>query len=253
MKFIPNNWTASADCLNGKVILVTGASDGIGKEAAMTYAKHGATVVLLARTESKLDALYDNIITAGYPKPAIVPCDLATTKPEHFNQLANMLQNEFGKLDGLLHNASILGSITPLSYYDTQQWDEVMQVNVNATFYQTKAFLPLLQEAESASIVFTSAGVGRKGRAFWGAYSVSKFATEGLAQILHEELENTSNIRVNTVNPGAIRTSMRAQAFPAESPETLPTAADLMPAYLYLMSDTSCELKGQSLDLKLKS
>ena len=252
MNFLPNNYTPSAQLLKNKVILITGAGDGIGKEAAWQYAKHGATVILLGRTESKLDTLYDEIVSAGYPKPAIVPVDLSTAASSDFSQLHNMLEAEFGQLDGLLHNASLLGLITPLEHYDPALFDEVMRVNVNAAFYLTRALMPLLKQSNSASILFTTSSVGRKGRAFWGAYSISKFATEGMMQVFNDELENISNIRVNCINPGATRTNMRAQAYPAEDTSNLQTPNTLMPAYLYLMSDDSVKINGESLDLQAK-
>lgn len=233
--------------LKGKVILVTGAGDGIGKEAALTFAKAGATVILLGRTVSKLEQVYDDILAAGGAEPAIVPLDLKGATFTHYQGLCATIVEQFGHLDGLLHNASLLGVLSPFEHIDHGNWHDLMQVNVTAQFLMTQALMPGLKKAEHASIVFTSSGVGRKGRAFWGPYSVSKFATEGLAQVMADEYEG-SNVRINVINPGATRTSMRARAYPAEDRSKLKTPAEIMPTYLYLMSDASLEVNGQSID-----
>jgi NAD(P)-dependent dehydrogenase (short-subunit alcohol dehydrogenase family) len=248
MTQIPENYAPAPDLLRERTILVTGAGAGIGRSAALSFAAHGATVILLGRTLEKLEAVYDAIAAAGYPQAAIFETDMLTATAEDYQRFADYIEEEFGQLDGLLHNASILGQRTPIAQADARQWQDVMQVNVNAQMMLTQALLPLLEKAPSASIVFTSSGVGRKGRAYWGAYAVSKFATEGFMQTLADELENTSNIRVNSLNPGATRTAMRATAYPAENPNTLPTPEDIMPAYLYLMGDDSLEIKGRALD-----
>lgn len=242
------DYQAPEQLLADRVILVTGAGDGIGRAAAKTYAAHGATVILLGRTLEKLESLYDEIEAAGYPQPAIVPMNLESATEHEYTELANSLEDEFGRLDGLLHNASLLGVRTPLESYDPVIWDQVMRVNATAPFMLTQALLPLLQEAPKASIIFTSSSVGRKGRAYWGAYSVSKFATEGLMQVLADELDTTSQVRVNCINPGATRTNMRAHAYPAEPPQTNPAPEEIMPLYLYLMGDDSIGTNGQSLD-----
>lgn len=242
------DYQAPEQLLEGRIILVTGAGDGIGRAAAKTYAAHGATVVLLGRTLEKLESLYDEIEAAGYPQPAIVPLNLESATEHEYMELANTLEQEFGRLDGLLNNAGSLGVRTAIETYDPTIWTQVMQVNVNASFMLTQALLPLLQESDDASVVFTSSGVGRKGRAYWGAYAVSKFATEGLMQVLADELENTSPIRVNCINPGATRTQMRVTAYPGEPPQTNPAPEEIMPVYLYLMGEDSKEVNGQSLN-----
>ncbi|MBI2380883.1 MAG: YciK family oxidoreductase [Gammaproteobacteria bacterium] len=241
---------ARNDLLKDRVILVTGAGDGIGKAAALSFAAHGATVVLLGKTVKKLEKVYDEIVAAGGPQPAIYPMNLEGSGPEHYAELAATLDREFGRLDGLVHNAAWLGSITPIEHYPADQWLRVLHINLNAPFLMTQALLPVLKKSDSASVLFTSSGVGRKGRAYWGAYAVSKFGIEGLAQVLADELENNTAIRVNCINPGATRTQMRAIAFPGEDPQTLPTPADIMPAYLYLMGADSRETRGQSLDAR---
>ncbi|MDP4917772.1 MAG: YciK family oxidoreductase [Haliea sp.] len=236
---LPDDYTPAANILAEKVILVTGAGDGIGRAAAECFAGHGATVVLLGRTQEKLEAVYDAIENAGGAQPALFPLDLATASEDDYRGLASAMENTFGRLDGLLHNASLLGERRPIASASWQAWSEVMQVNVNAPFLLTKALLPLLEQAAQASVVLTSSGVGRRGRAYWGAYSVSKFATEGFMQVLADELENTSRVRVNSLNPGATNTAMRRAAYPAEAPTTNPSPANIMRSYLYLMSDDS--------------
>lgn len=241
------NYQAPEQALANKIILVTGAGDGIGREAALTYAKHGATVILLGRTVAKLEAVYDEIVAAEAAEPAIIPLDMKGATESHYRDMAATIVDQFGRLDGLLHNASLLGVLSPFGHLDLPTWNDVMQVNVTAQFMMTKALLPALLNSEAATVVFTSSGVGRTGRAHWGPYAVSKFATEGMAQVIADEYENT-HLRVNVINPGATRTNMRAKAYPAEDANKLKTAADLMPTYLYLMSDDSRPLTGASLD-----
>ena len=246
----PDHYKPAPDLLQGKTILVTGAGDGIGRTAALTYASHGATVILLGRTESKLEQVYDEIEAAGWPKPGLVALDLATATEENAVNLANGLAGEFPHLDGLLHNASILGERRPIESTAYTAWQEVMQVNVNAQFLLTRHLLPLLQAAPAASIIFTSSSVGRTGRAYWGAYAVSKFATEGFMQVLADELENTSKVRVNSLNPGATNTAMRRSAYPAEKPSNNPSPEDIMATYLYLMGDDSAGVTGEAFNAR---
>ena len=250
MTFLPDQWLPQADALAGKTILVTGAGDGIGKAAALSFAQHGAEVLLLGRTEAKLEAVYDTIVAEGGVEPGIIPTDLAKAGHDDLIALAGELASEIPKLDGLLHNASILGDRKPLAQTSAALWHQVMQVNVNATFMLTQALLPMLEQAPLASVVFTSSGVGRRGRAFWGAYAVSKFATEGLMQVLADELGAISNIRVNSLNPGAVNTTMRRTAYPAEPPTTNPDPEALMQHWLYLMSDDSKDINGQALSVQ---
>ncbi|HEY9033909.1 MAG TPA: YciK family oxidoreductase [Pseudomonadales bacterium] len=242
------DYHAPADLLADRIILVTGSSEGIGRAAAMAYARHGATVILHGRNQQRLESLYDEIVAEGLAEPAIAILDLASAGFEDFMVLQNSIGEQFGRLDGLLHNASILGRRSSIKSSNTNDWQNVMQVNVNAPFMLTKAMLPLLEQSASASVIFTSSSVGRHGRAYWGAYAVSKFATEGLMQVLADEQENTSNIRVNSLNPGATRTAMRMMAYPGESPDSNPEPAAIMPAYLYLMGDDSRHVHGQALD-----
>jgi len=247
---IPDNYSPHADLLAGKSILVTGAGDGIGRAAALSYAKHGATVLLLGRTESKLEAVYDEIETSGGAKPGIIALDLACAVEDNYLRLAASLGEELPCLHGILHNAALLGERRPIANAGYDSWSKVMQVNVNAQFLLTRHLLPLLQQAPRASIILTSSGVGRIGKAYWGAYAVSKFATEGFMQVLAEELQNTSNIRVNSLNPRGTNTAMRRTAYPAETPTNNPSPDDIMPAYLYLMGDDSAGITGKAFDAR---
>ncbi|QFU22266.1 YciK family oxidoreductase [Shewanella eurypsychrophilus] len=239
-------YQAAKDLLINKTILVTGAGDGIGRTAAIHFAKHGATVILLGKTVKKLEAVYDHIVQAGSPKPAIVPLDLQGATEQNYIDMAETIEEQFGHLDGLLHNAGKLGVLGPFEHISMDSVKEVMQINVIAEIMMTKALLPVMKKAPLASLVFTSSGVGRQGRAFWGEYAISKFATEGMMQSIADEYEG-SNVRVNSINPGATRTAMRANAYPAENPSTLKEPEDLMPTYLYLMGDDSASVNGQQL------
>ena len=242
------DYSARPDLLKGRVILVTGAGRGIGAAAAKTFAAHGATVLLLGKTEGNLNQLYDEIEAAGHPQPVVIPFNLETALPHQYDELAATIEAEFGRLDGLLHNAAIIGPRTPLEQLSGDNFMRVMQVNVNAMFMLTSTLLPLLKLSEDASVVFTSSSVGRKGRAYWGAYGVSKFATEGLMQTLADEVEGVAPVRANSVNPGATRTGMRAQADPGENPASNPLPEAIMPVYLYLMGPDSRGVNGQAFD-----
>lgn len=239
------DYQAPENLLEGRIILVTGAGDGIGRAAAKHYAACGATVILVGRTIKKLEAVYDEIEEAGGAQPAIFPLNFETATYKDYGEMAEMLEKEFGHIDGILHNAGILGSLTPVEAYNPQMWDQVMQVNFNSALLMTQALLSLMHASKDASLLFTSSSVGRKGRAFWGAYSASKFATEGLMEVLADELENISNIRVNSINPGATRTAMRQLAFPGENPGALRTPDEIMGTYLYLMGPDSKGVNGQ--------
>ncbi len=243
------DYQAPPQLLKDRIILVTGAGDGIGRAAALSYAEHGATVILLGRTIAKLEAVYDQIEAQGWPKPGIIPLNLEGAAEKDYDSVATAIENEFGRLDGILHNAALLGTLTPLEQYELPTWNQLLQVNLTAPFILTRAMLPLLRESEDASIIMTSSSVGRKGRAYWGAYSVSKFGLEGLMQVLADELNDTERpIRVNSVNPGATRTTMRASAYPAENPINNPAPEEIMPVFLYLMGEDSRGVTGQALN-----
>lgn len=234
------------DLLQNRIILVTGASDGIGREAAITYARYGASVILLGRSDEKLRSVAQEISNISELPVRWYTLDLLTCTPQACQQVAQQISLHYPRLDGVLHNAGLLGDVVPMSEQDPQVWQQVMQVNVNGTFMLTQALLPLLLQSDAGSLVFTSSSVGRQGRANWGAYAVSKFATEGMMQVLAEEYQG--QLRVNSINPGGTRTKMRASAFPTEDALKLKTPADIMPLYLWLMGDDSRRKTGMTFD-----
>lgn len=233
--------------LNGQTILVTGAGDGIGRAVAFACAQQGATVILLGRTESKLNTLYDEIEKAGYPTPAIIPLDLKEATKENYVALAKSIKESLGKLDAVIHNAGVLGHLSPFEHIEEDVFDNVMQVNVKAGLLLTQATMPLLSQSKNPSILFTSSSVGKKGKAFWASYAISKFATEGMMQTLADEYED-SDLRVNTINPGANQTAMRALAFPGETPGSLISPKQIAPLYTYLLSTLASDIHGQSIN-----
>jgi NAD(P)-dependent dehydrogenase (short-subunit alcohol dehydrogenase family) len=246
----PRTYAYRPGLLDKRCIMITGASDGIGRALALCTARLGARVILHGRDISKLESVYDEIRGLdGTARPSIAPLDLATGDSDAYLSLADSISKEFGRLDGLVHNASILGDKTSIEQYDGVLWQRVMHVNVTAALALTQVCLPLLRESQDASIIFTSSGVGREGRAYWGAYSVSKFAIEGLSQILANETRHT-NLRVNCVNPGPTRTNMRLAAYPAENRDLLKTPDEVLPAYIYLLGPDSHGVTGESLDVQ---
>lgn len=226
-------YAPSPNELDGRVILVTGATAGIGRAVARALAAHGATVLLHGRNAALLEALYQELKTLG-PEPAVAQLDLERAQGPEYQALTSEIEARYGRLDGLLHNAAILGDRTPIDNYDIALWQRVLHVNLTAPFVLTRCLLPLLRASADASVLFTSSGVGNVGRAYWGAYSVSKFGVEGFAQVLGDELEKT-RVRVNCINPGSTRTRLRARAYPAENPATLPPPESLVVPYLFLL------------------
>ncbi|WP_166369381.1 YciK family oxidoreductase [Psychromonas sp. SA13A] len=238
------DYIAPDNLLENKTILITGAGAGIGKTLAIKCAELGANVILLGKTVSKLEAVYDQIEALNKQSAAILPVDLNGASEEHYRDLADTVLREYGKLDALVHNASQLGVLSPFTQVESKMWDEVMQTNVNAAFLMTKYLIPVLAKAPHASTIFTTSSVGLKGRAYWGPYSVSKFATEGMMQVIADEYEN-STLRFNAINPGATKTAMRASAYPAEDVSLLKTPEQILNVYLYLLGDESIEVTGQ--------
>ncbi len=244
----PRSYTYPDDLLEGRIILITGASDGIGKALALHVGSLGAQVILHGRNAGKLEKVYDQIeAIEGAPRPSIAVMDLASANSESYTSLAESVGTEFGRLDGLVHNASILGERYSIEQYDAVLWQQVMHVNVTSAFALTQVFLPLLQKSEDPSVIFTSSGVGRTGKAFWGAYAVSKFATEGLSQVLADEHRH-GKLRSNCVNPGATRTSMRLAAYPAEDRDLLKRPEEILAPYVYLLGPDSKGVTGESID-----
>ncbi|MGE3773608.1 MAG: YciK family oxidoreductase [Gammaproteobacteria bacterium] len=241
---------AAPATLAGKLVLVTGASRGLGRAVALAAAAAGATLLLLARDGRALEKLADEIEAAGGAEPSLVPLNLENATVEHYAEVAGLVDRRWGRLDGLVLNAGLLGELGPLRNYDPLVWARVFQVNVHANFLLTQACLPLLEQAPAASIVAVSSAVGRRGRAYWGAYAASKFALEGMVQTLADELDGGTRIRVNSVNPGRCRTRMRADAYPGEDPFTLPEPTALAPAFVHLLSDASADCNGRQFDLQ---
>jgi NAD(P)-dependent dehydrogenase (short-subunit alcohol dehydrogenase family) len=240
------NYHPSPGLLKDRIILVTGSGDGIGRVAAHHFAAFGATVILVGRTIRKLEQVYDEIVQAGCPQAAIYPLNLEGASPKDYADLARVLETEFGRLDGLLHNAAMLGSLTPILHHNIETWYRVLQINLNAPFLLTQALLRLMQRSSDASIVFTADEVSDEGRAYWGAYAVSKGATQTLMKVLASELETNTAVRVNSVNPGKVRTELRLSAFPAGNPEEWSDPKSIMDTYLYLMGPDSRGVSGQT-------
>jgi len=234
--------------LAGRVIAITGASDGIGRAVALACARHQATVILIGRNEHKLEAVHAEIGASGAPEASIAVLDLERALAADYDRVADAVLERYGRLDGLLHNAALLGSLSPIEHYDVPTWCRVLHVNVTAAFALTQVLLPALKKSADASVLFTASTVGRQGRAYWGAYAVSKFALEGLSQVLSAELEGISRVRVNTLNPGRARTAMRRQAYPAEDIATLPLPAALTAPYIALLGPASRGISGGSFD-----
>lgn len=238
----------AGDALHGRVIAITGAGEGIGRALALSAAAHGAELVLIGRTVSKLEQVHRRIAALKQVEASIAPLDLERAVARDYDALADAVQSRYGRLDGLVHNAGILGTLAPIEHYDVPTWCRVLQVNLTAAFALTQVLLPTLHASQDASIIFTSSGVGRVPKAYWGAYSVSKFGIEALSRTLAEELGGAGQVRVNALNPGPVRTRMRAQAFPAEDASTLARPEDVLRPYLWLLSAASRGVNGQSLD-----
>lgn len=248
MSIDPRSYTYPQDILQNRIILITGSSDGIGRALALHAAGLGAQVILHGRSVPKLEKLYDEIEQIdGAPRPSIAVMDLESANAESYTTLAQSIESEFGRLDGLVLNASILGERYSIAQYDAVLWQKVMHVNVTSVFAMTQVFLPLLQESEDPSVIYTSSGVGRTGKAYWGAYAVSKFATEGLSQVLADEHRH-EKLRSNCINPGATRTNMRLAAYPAEDRDLLKRPEDILAPYVYLLGPDSKGVTGESYD-----
>jgi NAD(P)-dependent dehydrogenase (short-subunit alcohol dehydrogenase family) len=246
--FDPRRYKAAPDELAGRVIAITGASDGIGRAVAIACGRAGANVILIGRNARKLEAVHGEIEAAGSPEPTIAMLDLEKSLAPGYDQIAAAVLQRYGRLDGLVHNAGILGAISPIEHYDVPTWVRVMHVNVTAAFALTHVLVPALRLSKDASVIFTASGVGRHGRAYWGAYAVSKFAIEGLSQVFASEMEGTTNVRVNTLNPGRARTQMRRTAYPAEEANTLPLPESLTGPYIALLGPGSRGVTGQAFD-----
>lgn len=245
--FDPRQCRPRADELAGRVIAVTGATRGIGQAVALGCASYGASVILLGRNPARLEVVQGEIEAAG-GESTLAVLDLERAVASDYDAVAAGILARYGRLDGLLHNAALLGAMSPIEHYDVPTWCRVMHVNVTAAFALTQVLLGALRRSEDAAVLFTSSSVGREGRAFWGAYAVSNFAIEGLTQVLAAETAHVSAIRVNALNPGATRTAMRQQAFPAENAGELPAPQDLLPVYVALLGPASRGITGRSFE-----
>ncbi|MGH8284682.1 MAG: YciK family oxidoreductase [Steroidobacteraceae bacterium] len=246
--FDPRRYSARPNELQGRVIAITGPGEGIGRAVALACGQHGATVVLIGRTVRKLEAVHAEMISAGSPEATIAPLDLEKAVAADYDRIAAAVLERYGRLDGLLHNAAVLGTLSPIEHYDVPTWCHVLHVNVTAAFALTQVLLPALKRSEDASVLFTSSSVGRRGRAYWGAYAVSKFAVEGLSQVLADELEGHGRVRVNAVNPGRARTRMRRQAYPSENLDSSKPPEALTSTYVALLGPGSRGVTGRSFD-----
>ena len=245
---LPVNYKVQEGELEGKVVLVTGANRGFGLAITMDLAKAGATVIMLGRDLGSLEYAYDAVVDAGYKEPILYPLDLEGATPENYQELQDNILDKFKKLDGLIHNAAILGTQMPIDQYDIKLWYSTLQINLSAPFMLTQFLIPALMKSDDARILFLSSTVGREARAYWGAYSVSKFGIEGFAKTLSEELEKTQ-ITVNTINPGKIRTEMRRTAYPAEDASTVPRPEEKSSVIVYLLSNKGSKINGEQLTI----
>jgi NAD(P)-dependent dehydrogenase (short-subunit alcohol dehydrogenase family) len=243
-----NDYLPRPDLLADRVILVTGASSGLGRAASLSFARHGATVALLARDDAKLEAVYDEIVAAGGPEPAMFPYDLGVADDRSLENLAGTIAYHLKRLDGVLHSAHQFYSLTPIELQTLEQWQALMRVNLIAPFALTRACLPLLKQAPDASVIFTGETHGHQPGAYWGGYAVAKSGLETLTRIWGDELGTESSLRINTLIPGQVATTLRSRTHPGLDPETVPSAEDLMPCYLYLMGEDSRAVRGQIIE-----
>lgn len=241
----PRHYAPTGDALRERVVLVTGAGDGIGKAVALALARFGATVLLLGRTVRKLETVYDEIVAARGLMPAIVPFDFERAGAKEYAAVSEAIEERYGRLDGLLHNAALFGTRTPIEQADVTLWSRVLHVNLTAAMILTQTCLPWLRRSADASIVFTTCAVGREPRAYWGAYAVAKHATQGLAELLADEFSATPTLRVNCIDPGAVRTLRRLEMFPGDLARSLVEPAAIVAPYLYLLGPAGRGLSGQ--------
>jgi NAD(P)-dependent dehydrogenase (short-subunit alcohol dehydrogenase family) len=241
------NYKPPPDLLAGRVILVTGSTQGIGRACALAFAAHGATVVLHGRHAMTLDAIYDEITSKGCPEPAAIPLDLEKAGVREFDHLAYAVESQLGRLDGIVHNAAHLEKLSALEHQSIEEWQRTLRVNLIAPFALTQACSRLLRAAPDASVIFTSETHAAKPAAFWGAYAVSKAGVETLARIQAEEWSRFAHLRANVIVPGPVASPARSRTHPGEAASQLAPAESLMPAYLYLIGPDSRGVTGRIL------
>ena len=227
------------DHLKDKNILITGASKGIGRSLAINLSKHKANVILLARNEDLLDTLYDEIKEKYNTNPMIIGCDLSRFEEDKAQEIANVVSKNYKCLDALINNASILKKMSSVNDYDLKSWKKVLNVNLTSAFLLSKYLMPLMMDSKLPRIIFTSSGVANKGKAYWGAYSVTKAGIKNLSEILNDELDSLTNFKVFSFNPKETRTEMRALAYPAENPSSVKAPDELINYYLWMLSERS--------------
>ncbi len=239
------NYQAPHQDLKDRVIIVTGAGQGLGQTAAIAFAKQGATMILIGRTQAKLEATYDTIQAQGLPEALIFHMDLNKATEDDFNAMAEGIYQQLGRLDGILHNATDFDNLSPLEIQTTEQFEEMFRVNVIAPFALTKACLPLLERAENASVIFTSNSSAQTPKAYWGSHGISKAAADFMMQMWSQELESRPNIRFNSIVPGGLQSPQRKKTHPGEVHSELPIMESAMQLYLYLMGDESKGITGK--------
>ena len=237
------------ESLRGRVVLVTGATGGLGRATSLAASAAGATVVLLGRKVRALETLYDDIERAGAAQPAVYPMDLAGAAPRDFDDLAASIAREFGRLDGLVHAAAHFDGLQPFDQQKPDEWARTQQVNVTAPFQLTQACMPLLRAAPDASIVFVMDDPARTGKAFWGGYGVAKHALAGLASIVHEETERSA-VRTHALLPGPMRTVLRRAAYYGEDTMMHPEPAYAARFVVWLLGANAAAVRGMTLDLR---
>lgn len=241
------NYQPNPNLLAERVILVTGAAEGLGRAVSTVCARYGATLILADREQRELEPLYDQITAAGDPEPAILPLDLEQVDDQTLRGTLDLIGRELGRLDGLVHCAAFAPFLSRIDDYDAGAWERVLRINLTAPFLLTQACLPLLRAADDASVIFTSDRTGRKGSAYWGAYCAAKFGSEGLMRTLAEETRDSTRIRVNSIDPGIVRTGLRARLYPGEDPAGLPDPETVTGKYLYLLGPDATGVTGQCL------
>ncbi|MCK8515958.1 SDR family NAD(P)-dependent oxidoreductase [Methylonatrum kenyense] len=244
---IPDDFRPSAETLGDRVILLSGAAGGIGSAVARHCAAAGAQLILLDKAVKKLEALADEIDSADSPVPILHGMNLEGVGPADYLELATALDQQFGRLDGLVHCAAMLGELSPLSQYDPELWARTLHVNLNAPFLLNQVCLPLLDRAEDSRIIHTSDRSGRQGQAYWGAFGVAYAGVECMMQTLAAEVARKGRIRVSSLDPGPVDSPMRQQAYPAEQTTGLRSVEDVARAYVYLLSASGRPYHGKGL------